>query len=540
MIRQAIVIGDQANVAVRILEADYETVKTALIVPSKGHLTRNQDPAAVPFEFGPVYASDAFYPAEQTLLHEPFIIRDFRGIVVEVRPIRYRPAVGELQVARRIVVEVANIPGKAVNPLDRKEPVYKVDADFAPIYANLFGNWPPASYKYTAVGETGRCLILTADAFYSQVLPLYQWELQKGIPTILKKLSEVGTTATQIKTYIQTLYDEPASITYIILVGDSAQMPFLRGTAENAPSDPMYVKLAGTDSYPDAFISRISAQNATQVETQVARSIRYEKTPDLGSAGDWYHKASGVASNAYGGGAYDCERANWLRTTLLGYTYTSVDQIYDPGATKLMVTTAINEGRGLVNYIGHGATTYWVTTGFGVTDVYALEQRLQESVHLRRGLRERRLHFQRVFRRGMAARGDGDRPQRRHRDLRAVDERFLGSTLRHADRGRPPPDPGGQVHARRAQFQRRFQGDGSVARDRRHEADGAVPRLRRLHRHDADQYAAAADGRACRGSFTTVRAPSRSRPRESRARGPRSTPTGNSTAWGTPTGRARL
>jgi hypothetical protein len=248
VIRQAIVIGDQANVAVRILEADYETVKTALIVPSKGHLTRNQDPGAVPFEFGPTYASDAFYPAEQTILHEPFIIRDFRGIVVEVRPIRYRPAVGELQVARRIVVEVANIPGKAVNPLNRKEPIYNVDADFAPIYANLFSNWPPASFKYTAVGETGRCLILTADTFYNQVLPLYQWELQKGIPTILKKLSEVGTTAAQIKTYIQSLYDEPARITYIILVGDSAQMPFLRGTAENAPSDPMYVKLAGSDS----------------------------------------------------------------------------------------------------------------------------------------------------------------------------------------------------------------------------------------------------------------------------------------------------
>ena len=34
--------------------------------------------------------------------------------------------------------------------------------------------------------------------------------------------------------------------------------------AENAPSDPMYVKLAGEDHYPDALISRISAQNITQ------------------------------------------------------------------------------------------------------------------------------------------------------------------------------------------------------------------------------------------------------------------------------------
>ncbi len=372
VIRQALIIGDEANVGVRVLDVEYETLKTAPIVPSKGHLLRNQNPADVPFEFGPTYGSDAFYPEQETVLHQPFILRDFRGVVVEVRPLRYRATVGELQVARRIVVEVASIPGKAANPLYRKDPLTKVDPDFAPIYANLFGNWPPASYKYTPVGETGRCLILTADTFYDQVLPLYQWELQKGIPTILKRLSEVGTTATQIKAYIQSLYNAPEKVTYIILVGDSAQMPYLLGTAESAPSDPMYVKLAGSDSYPDAFISRISAQNATQVETQVARSIRYEKTPDLGAAGDWYHKATGIASNAYGGGAYDWQRADWLRATLLGYTYTQVDNIYDPGATKAMVTAAINDGRGLVNYIGHGATTSWVTTGFSVSDVYAL------------------------------------------------------------------------------------------------------------------------------------------------------------------------
>jgi hypothetical protein len=372
VVRQALIIGDLANATVRVLDADYESIKTDPIVPSKGHLLRSQDPKDVPFEFGPVYKSSGLYPAEQAILHEPFILRDFRGVVVELRPVRYDPDRGQIQVARRMVVEVVAAPGQAKNPLYRRVPLSGVDAAFAPIYANVFGNWPPASYRYNPIPESGRCLILTADIFYDQVVPLYQWELQKGVPTILKKLSEVGTTATQIKNYIQSLYNEPAKITYVILVGDSAQMPYLRGTAESAPSDPMYVKLAGTDSYPDAFVSRISAQNANQVETQVARSIRYEKTPDLGAAGDWYHKACGVASNAYGGGAYDWQRANWLRDTLLGYTYTEVDQIYDPTATKAMITNAINNGRGFVNYIGHGATTYWVTTGFNVQDVYNL------------------------------------------------------------------------------------------------------------------------------------------------------------------------
>ena len=54
---------------------------------------------------------------------------------------------------------------------------------------------------------------------------------------------------------------------------------------------------------------------------------------------------------------------NGIRTDLLGYGYTSVDQVYDPGASASTVTTNVNAGRGFINYVGHGADTYWVTTG---------------------------------------------------------------------------------------------------------------------------------------------------------------------------------
>ncbi|MDM7914086.1 MAG: C25 family cysteine peptidase [Candidatus Eisenbacteria bacterium] len=374
VLRQSILIGDRANVALRVLDATYEELPLdAPIVPSKGHLTRNVNPAAVPFQFGATYAKNAYFPAQEAVMYDPFVVRDFRGVVVEIRPVRYNPVLQKLEVARRMTIELAPIPGPAKNPLARSRGLTSIDPEFTSIYGNLFLNWREGGgLRYTPIPEPGRCLILTADSYYNQILPLYQWELQKGIPTILKRLSEVGSTGSQVKAYIQSLYDEPQTLTYVILVGDSGSMPYLTGTAEGAPSDPMYVMLSGNDHYPDAMISRISAQNATHVETQVSRSIRYEKTPDIGTAGDWYHLATGIASNAYGGGAYDWQRANWLRDVLLGYNYTQVDQIYDPTATKQQIFNAINEGRSLVNYIGHGSTTAWSTTGFNVNDVYAL------------------------------------------------------------------------------------------------------------------------------------------------------------------------
>lgn len=102
--------------------------------------------------------------------------------------------------------------------------------------------------------------------------------------------------------------------------------------------------------------------------------LDYEKTP---AGGDWYHKGLGIASDEGADIApdylKDWQRAEILREMLLGYTYEQVDQIYDPGASRTEVVGAINYGRSIVNYIGHGSGTSWATTGFGNSDALRLE-----------------------------------------------------------------------------------------------------------------------------------------------------------------------
>jgi gingipain R len=71
-------------------------------------------------------------------------------------------------------------------------------------------------------------------------------------------------------------------------------------------------------------------------------------------------------------GESDIAHMNNIRTDLLNYGYTTVDQIYDPGATAAQVTTSVNQGRGFINYVGHGADTYWVTTNFNNNNANAL------------------------------------------------------------------------------------------------------------------------------------------------------------------------
>ena len=52
-----------------------------------------------------------------------------------------------------------------------------------------------------------RYLIVTHDDFYDAVLPLAEWKHKKGMKTKVVKLSDIGSTSSQIRTYVQNAYD---------------------------------------------------------------------------------------------------------------------------------------------------------------------------------------------------------------------------------------------------------------------------------------------------------------------------------------------
>jgi hypothetical protein len=190
-----------------------------------------------------------------------------------------------------------------------------------------------------------------------------------GLPTEIVLVSELGT-ANAIKEYIGNYYNEKG-LTFVLLVGDVAQVPTLYVSGSTA-SDPSYTYIVGSDHYPDLFLGRFSAQTSDHVNTQVKRSIEYEKNP--AGDGEWYHKGTGVASNQGPGddGEYDNQHMDVIRDKLMGYTYTEIDQIYDPSATSQMVTDALNDGRSITNYCGHGSPSGWGSSGFDTGDINAL------------------------------------------------------------------------------------------------------------------------------------------------------------------------
>jgi len=364
-VRCSLIIANDKDVAVTFLSGEYVDILDYPVTPAKGPITRDIDPSTVPYTFSDLYQQESAFPAVLAEDHDPYILRDFRGVVIDLNAFQYFPEARTLRVYTQMTVEVTTLAAGSKNLLSGDRSASKIDSEFDAIYNNHFVNY--SRERYTQVSEQGDLLIITPDIFVEQALTLADWKNQKGLATEVATLTETGGSFASIKAYIQSQYDA-GDLAYVILLGDAEELPPMNGD-----SDPSYALLAGSDSYPDIFIGRLSGENSDQLMTQIERTITYER--DLDSSDTWLGAGLGIASNLPGGhyGETDSEHMNIIREKLLNYSYSAVDSLYGTGVVPDDVADQLNAGRGSTNYIGHGHPTYWSTTHFSVDHVNELE-----------------------------------------------------------------------------------------------------------------------------------------------------------------------
>ena len=218
--------------------------------------------------------------------------------------------------------------------------------------------------------ETGaKYLIITHDDFYNDIQPLAQWKHKKGMQTKVVKLSEIGTTSTQIKDYIQTGFNTwPVRPEFVLLVGAPNLIPW----GQTYPySDHFYMNMNG-DIYNEILLGRLTVHNNTEAQTVVNKILQYERTPYLGDStwmrnaclvvredGSIYPPQPGSDDYIYWGDsrhAYNLMLANGYDrmdtlSRLLGDTYNDIIQ-------------SVNNGVAFVQYRGQGVSNWW--SPFGV------------------------------------------------------------------------------------------------------------------------------------------------------------------------------
>ena len=384
-INRSLIIPDLTSASVEVVNLNYDSYSDLNILPSKGNVLRNVDINSVPHVKGDVYTVNSDFPANIYELKDPYILRDFRGQVIQLNPFQYNPITQDMKVFTNVTLRINFNGYNSINQFFNRRSVDNIVNDYSQIYSNRFINYETYQTRYNPISEDGEMLIICYDDFCDEMDSFVNWKNQKGIKTTLVPKSQAGNTASSIKNYVQNFYNTH-NLTYLLLVGDKAQIPtFDIGSGwSSGESDISYAYLSGNDSYPEFFVGRFSAQTPNHVLTEVQRTIEYERDPQLGA--DWYKKGIMIASNEGAGAGHDGGESDWqhaqnMRQDLLNYTYDSVSELYDGthgdqdssgNPSDSMVRNAINSGAGIIHYTGHGDTDVWVTSNFNTGDVDAL------------------------------------------------------------------------------------------------------------------------------------------------------------------------
>ncbi|MCK4409021.1 MAG: hypothetical protein KAW67_02990, partial [Candidatus Eisenbacteria sp.] len=200
----------------------------------------------------------------------------------------------------------------------------------------------------------GTYLIITHDDYYDSILPLAEWKHKRGMEVEIARTSAIGSNLAAIKSYIQTAYDTwTVPPEYILIVGDSEYVA-------TSNMDNYYGQLEGGDVLVDVNVGRFPADNVTECDLLVAKTLGYERTPYMSDL-DWFRSGRCIVREDF-----DEDDAIYFGDTwFVRYLweregFVQMDTLFRRnGSDKNDVYAAITEGRVVLNYRGQGVSNWY-------------------------------------------------------------------------------------------------------------------------------------------------------------------------------------
>ena len=377
-----VMIGDMAEMQVSVASANYVDYENIEVAPSKGNISRQVNPDDVAYTYGEMYSQNAFWPAAQATLNAPYIIRDFRGQNIMVRPFAYNPVTKTLRVYTNMTIVMTKVSDNGENPkMARRSNTIKMDPEQKMQYEHRFINFKEAGAKYTFDEDFGELLIICTDTYMSNLQPLVEWKNKSGRPTTLVSLSTAGgNNIENIKNYVSSFYNNPDhNLEFLLLVGeynDITPKNYGSGSGGTCFSDNYLGKLEGNDDYLEVLVGRFSVNSAADADLQVNKTIYYER--DIVAGASWVNKGMGIGYYGAGSGHFgedDYQHIDYIRDTLMHYTYAQVTEHHGGSGGDASVSTisgTINQGISIINYCNHGDWDCWGVANYSVSNVSTL------------------------------------------------------------------------------------------------------------------------------------------------------------------------
>lgn len=351
----------------------------------------------------PIEINSQFYAANQ--LSEPTawvemmgVARDRNVAMLRVCPFAYNPVTGQLQqvVSMKVVLTYEDADVAATEQMHAR--YYSPDFSLGMKTINTL----PCT-KAVRHAAPLHYLIVSHSSFRGQLDDFIAWKKRQGFIVTVGYTDEanVGSSSTSIAAYIKGFYTnataELPAPTYLLLVGDDAQIPTFNSRCTSPASDHItdlyYVTWTDGDNVPDCYQGRFSARNVNELTPQIEKTLLYEgynfeddsylargiliAGEDGGYTGDNAYRYSDPAmdyiaktyvnaSNGYTSVTYYKNNVNFAPASV------TVDGSCSANSTSNALRNLYNQGAGWVNYSAHGYDDSWSTPSFNCNNVSAM------------------------------------------------------------------------------------------------------------------------------------------------------------------------
>lgn len=290
-VKKLIEIPYKSKAKIKVI--NYETTDYVLsnfgiknkIIPYQPSISKSKDPVNEEFKYKKAeYKKNEFTDIQLGSINNIGTLHGINLAQISINPIKYNPAKNTIKVYNNIDVEITfeNTDEKKTKEEQKNlySPYFQTINKLLLNKNSVKSAYPsnPDHTKYPV-----KYLIVTAPEFKSQLKDFIAWKTLKGFKVITVTTDEIGTSATDIKTWIHTQYHaatttDPAP-TFLLLVGDDNKIPASRNGASSGLITDLYYACMdeANDILPDMYYGRLSARTNEHLQNMLDKILYYEQ-----------------------------------------------------------------------------------------------------------------------------------------------------------------------------------------------------------------------------------------------------------------------
>lgn len=379
---------------VTVKDAVYDTIRLdegTVLMPLQPSRSKSDTSAPRLHLDEAVYATDSYFGQELASVEYIGVGRDINYATLSFSPVSINPVKGEMVVCRSAEVSVSYRNPDAALTVEH----YRRYHTPAFSLGTTLNTLPVASTKEVRTSAPIRMVIMAGNSLQCHALEEFaDWKREQGmLVDLIYTQSTANAIADQLKAMYTDATDEAPAPTFLLLVGDVAQMPVHNSRLDQNNdhiTDLYYATWTTGDILPDCYWGRFSATDTSTLRGIIAKTVFYERYQFLSD--DYLARAALVSGVDYGdpndnayrycdptmdyAAYYYINAENGFNTVKYyknnvnfhptGVTVTGNSQS-DTAASRLLSFYSL--GAGWINYSAHGNWNCWYEPAFYVSDV---------------------------------------------------------------------------------------------------------------------------------------------------------------------------